>query len=305
MRPRFIIAGAFILMLFFSLGCQKINLSWPSKKSQKEKPAPVAAEVKGTIVAKVNNIPVTLEDLNAEIEAYNALMTENDRPEAKITTREQKVDYLKNELVRRTILYQEALDRGIDRNPQVLETLEKSKRELLVIELLRQEAQKIEVSSREIEDYYNTYKEQLKEPEERQIREIVVANEQEATDIMIQLLQGADFATLARQRSKSASSANGGDMGFVKRGVRSAQFDNEAFSEGLDVGKISKIFRGSDGWYILKLEAKRGGKQRSLSEMWDDIKKGLTFLKQQKSIEDLIGKLSRESKIEIYEGVIK
>ena len=304
MRHRFITVGVYVFMFFISTACDKINLPLFGKDSKKKKPVSVV-EVKGTVVAKINNIPVTLEDLSAEIEAYNELMAANDRPEAKITTREQKIDYLKNELMRRTMLYQEALDRGLDRNSEVLKTLEKSKRELLVIELLRQEAQKIEVNSREIEDYYNTYKEQLKEPEERQIREIVVANEQEATDIMIQLLQGGDFATLARQRSKSSSSANGGDLGFIKRGVKSAQFDNEAFSDGLDVGRISKIFRGPDGWYILKLEAKRGGKQRSLTEMWDDIKKGLTFLKQQKTIEELIGKLSRESKIEVYEGVIK
>lgn len=305
MRHRFIIVGVYVFMFFISTACDKINLPLFGKDSKKKKPVSVM-EVKGTLVAKINNIPVTLEDLNAEIEAYNELMAANDRPEAKITTREQKIDYLKNEVMRRTMLYQQALDRGLDRNPEVLKTLEKSKRELLVIELLRQEAQKIEVGSREIEDYYTTYKEQLKEPEERHIREIVVANEQEATDIMIQLLQGADFATLARQRSKSSSSSSGGDLGYIKRGVNKVtQFDNEAFSDGLDVGRISKIFRGPDGWYILKLEAKRGGKQRSLTEMWDDIKKGLTFLKQQETIKDLIGKLSRESKIEVYEGVIK
>ena len=301
---RFFTSGLCIFALFFFLGCDKINLSG-KKKVPKKKEISSAAATKGTVVARVNNIVVTLEDLNAEIDAYNAMVVANDRPEAKITTPEQKVNYLKNEVMRRTLLYQEALDRGIDRDPEVINALEKSKRELLVIELLRQEAEKIEVTSREIEDYYNTYKEQLREPEERDIKEIVVATEAEATDIMIQLLQGADFSTMAKQRSRAASSANGGDLGFIKRGVKSPQFDNEAFSENLEPGKISKIFKGPDGWYILKLEAKRGGKQRSLTEMWDDIKKGLTFLKQQKTVEDLIGKLSRESKIEIYEGVIK
>jgi hypothetical protein len=39
--------------------------------------------------------------------------------------------------------------------------------------------------------------------------------------------------------------------------------------------------------------------------MWDDIERALTFLKQEKKIEDLIGKLSSGAKIEIYEGEIK
>jgi len=304
MRFRLIIFSACTFMLLFCMGCGKFNF-FPRKKASKGQKAAAASSVEGTVVAKVNNIAVTLDDLESEIKAFNALMEANNQPEQKITTKEQKINYLKNELMRRTLLYQEALDRGIARDPEVLKTLEKSKRELLVIELLRRETEKIEVTSREIEDYYNTYKAQLKEPEERHIREIVVATEAEATDIMIQLLQGADFASFARQRSRVSSSANGGDLGFIKRGARSPQFDNEAFSDNLEVGRISKIFKGPEGWYIVKLEAKRGGKQKSLTEMWDDIKKGLTFLKQQKGVEELIGTLSRDSNIEIYEGLIE
>jgi len=145
----------------------------------------------------------------------------------------------------------------------------------------------------------------LREPEERQIREIVVPSEQEARDILIQLLQGADFATLAKENSKSPSAKNGGDLGFIKIGEKSSQFDSVAFSDSLEVGKISSIFKTPDGYGIIKLEAKRGGKQRPLSEMWDDIKKGLTIIKQQQVIDDLIGKLSRDAKIDVYEGEIK
>jgi len=73
----------------------------------------------------------------------------------------------------------------------------------------------------------------------------------------------------------------------------------------LDAGQISSVFKGPEGYYIIKIESKRGGKQKTLNEMWDDIKRGLTFLKQQQQIEDLIGKLSRQAKIEVYEGEIK
>ncbi|MFC1675398.1 peptidylprolyl isomerase, partial [Candidatus Omnitrophota bacterium] len=183
--------------------------------------------------------------------------------------------------------------------------LEKTKMDLLVVELIKREAEAMDVSSQEIEDYYNAYKDQLKEPQERQIREIMVSTETEARDVLIQVLQGADFSTLARQYSKTASAKDGGNLGIVKPGDRFPQFDEVAFSESLEVGKTSSIFKGPDGYYILKLESKKGGKQKSLTEMWDDIKSGLTFLKQQQKIEDLIGKLSREAKMEFYEGEIK
>jgi peptidyl-prolyl cis-trans isomerase C len=277
-----------------------------SKKTEvtEAETAPVAPQVKGPIVARVNNIPIGLEDFSQEIEIYNENVPE-DRPELKITTREQKINYLKNEIVRRTLLYQNAVDKGLDRNEEVLSALDKTKTQLLVMELIKQVSQKVDVSSKEIEDYYNTYKEQLKEPEERQIREIVCSGEQDARDVLIQLLQGGDFATLARANSKSASAKDGGDLGFVKLGDKSPQFDSVAFADTLEVGKISSIFKTPDGYCIIKLEGKRGGKQKPLSEMWDDIKKGLTFLKQQQAIEEMIGKLSRDAKIDIYEGEIK
>lgn len=296
---------AFFMACFALLmlaGCDKLAFWKKPKEAVKETEQPVA--VKGTVIARINNYPVTLEELNQEIENYNAMVPQ-DKPEMKITTREQKVNYLKNEVVRRVLLFQSALARGLDRKEEVLKALEKTKQDLLVMELVRQETEKVEVASNEIEEYYTTYKEQLKEPEERQIREIVVTSEQEAKDILIQLLQGADFATLAQERSKAASSKNGGDLGFIEKGKKSAQFDSVAFSETLDVGKISSIFKGPDGYYVLKIEGKRGGKQKQLSELWDDIKRGLTFLKQQQKIETLIGNLSKEAKMEIYEGEVK
>jgi len=300
MKYRIILPSICIFILAFLIGCDKIGLTKPKLK---EAFIPTAS-VKGTVVAKVNNQPITLDDLNKEIEAYNSVVPD-DKPEAKITTRDKKIEYLKNEMVRRTLLYQEALNRGLERNEEIIQALEKTKQDLLVMELVRKEAEKVEVSSKEIEDYYNNYKDQLKEPEERQLREIVVSSEQDAKDILILLLQGTDFATLAKDRSKSASAKDAGDLGFIKKGQKSAQFDAVAFSDSLEAGKISSIFKSSEGYCIVKLEAKRGGKQKSLNEMWDDIKRGLTFLKQQKKIEDLLGKLSRDSKLEFYEGEIK
>lgn len=294
-----------VVGLFFSgiLGCDKFNATTKSKAIV-ETVSVSTLQPKGTIIARVNNIAIGLDDLNQEIEIYNANVPV-DRPELKITTKEQKVNYLKNEVIRRTLIYQNALDKGLDRNEDVRQAVEKTKRDLLVLQDIKEVAKNIDVSSKEIEDYYNTYKEQLKEPEERQIREIVLNSEQDAKDLYIQLLQGADFSTLAKSNSRASSAKDGGDLGYIKKGKKSAQFDSAAFSDSLEVGKISNIFKTSDGYSIIKLEAKKGGKQKPLSEMWDDIKRGLTFLKQQQTIEALIGKLSRDAKIEVYEGEIK
>lgn len=296
---------AALALSFFNLaGCEKIFPKKSPKAVITTKTDVLPAEVKGTIVAKVNNQPVTLEDLDAEIESFNEEVPA-DRPAEKIDTKDKKITYLKNVVIRRTIMAQAAADKGLDRKPEVGRALENFKQRLLAAELGRLEAEAVEVTSKEIEDYYNMAKEELKEPEERQLREIVVASEGDAKSILIELLQGGDFATLAQSRSITASAKKGGDLGFIKKGAKSAQFDDVAFSSSLEAGRTSNYFKTAEGYTILRLEAKRGGKAKSLTELWDDIKSGLTFLKQQKKIEELISQLSGKAKIEVIESAIK
>lgn len=291
--------------LFFSaiLGCDKHNFA-VSRKPEPKIAAQPAIQPRGPIVAKVNNIAIGLDDLNDEIELYNANVPP-ERPELKITTKEKKVNYLRNEVIRRALIYQHALDIGLDRNDEVKQAVEKNKRDLLVLQDVKDITKSISATSKEVEEYYNAYKEQYKEPEERQISEIVANTEQEARDILIQLLQGADFATLAKSNSKASSAKDGGSLGFIQKDKKSAQFGAAAFSDSLEVDKVSSIFKTPDGYSIVKLEAKRGGKQKPLSEMWDDINRLLVFMKQQQAIEELTGKLSRDAKIEVFEGEIK
>lgn len=291
-----------LLMIFIISGCQK-------KTSPQATPPPAdvpavapAAEVKGTVIARINNYPITLEDLNAEINSFNAEMP--DKSTEKIDTRDKKISYLKEGLVRKIILYQAALKRGLDKKEEIQKALENFKQSILVAELVREETANIEPTPQEIEDYYNQFKDQMKEPEERRVREIVVSSEQEAKDLLIELLKGADFTATAQEKSIAASKNKGGDLGYIKQGSKFTQFDEMVFSPTLEVGKTTNYFKGPDGYYIVKLEDKRGGKAKSLRELQDDIKKGLTFLKQQQKIEDLIGKLNQETKTEIYEAEV-
>jgi peptidyl-prolyl cis-trans isomerase C len=300
---RLITISSIVCFLFFGLfGCDKLGLPTSGKivgGSSASNYTP-----KGPIVAKVNGMPISLEDLDYYIEITNSQVPDTE-PQNKIKTKEQKIAFLKDTVVRRVLLYQEGLRKGIDKQPDVAGAIEKIKMGLVLDALTKEEMKNITVSSKEVEDYYNAYKDQLKEPEERNIREILLPNEQDARDVLILLLQGTDFATLAKERSKAPSAKDGGDLGFISRDKKFKQFDAVAFSDSLEVGKTSSIFKGPDGYYIIKLEAKRGGKQKSLSDMWDDLKAGLTFVKQQQALDDMINKLNAKAKIDINEGQIK
>ncbi len=63
---------------------------------------------------------------------------------------------------------------------------------------------------------------------------------------------GTNFAELAKKKSEGPSAADGGDLGFFKRGVMVAEFEKAAFT--LPVGGISDPIRTKFGWHVLKVE---------------------------------------------------
>jgi len=286
-----------VLFLFLS-GCeQATNLKNPSKAN--------SLQPQGTVVAYVNDLPITSEQLEQEISTYNESTV---NPDAKINTREQKVAYLNEELVRRYLLYLEAKARGLDKQPKTQELLRNLEINILASQILHDEIDNITVTSSEIEEFYNTFKDQYRQEEERKIREIVLDSETEAKDTLIELLKGADFATLATQRSKAPSASSGGDLGFIKKGKRGADyshFDEIAFSHLLEAGQLSTVFKEKNGYYIIKIEAIKGGQVRALSEVWDEIKKNVLFLKQQQKLKEITTGLLKKTKVVVYQDLIK
>jgi peptidyl-prolyl cis-trans isomerase C len=289
-------------IMFFALaGCGKNNSESFSQSAQ-NKEAAFQISAKGNIVARVNDIPIGLEDLNQEIEVYNSMVPAGSSG-AKISTREEKIDYLKNEMVRKTLLYQAALNRNLQQSQDFKDALQKVKLDLLVIALVKDEAKNIKLSDEEIQKYYDTYKDQFKAAEEINIREIVLPSEKEAQDLLVQVLKEEDFAALAKKYSKGKSANTNGNLGFLPSNALFEEMRNSASK--LLVGQSSGIFKGPEGYYIIKVEARRGNEQMTLEQAKEDIKRALIFLKQQQQLEDITVKLADQSKIEIYEKEVK
>ena len=286
--------------IFLAGGCDKLQ---PKSliKSKTYKP-------KGIIIAKVNDLYITLEQLENEIKTYNEMV--KDSPEAKIDSLEKKIAYLNEELIRRYLFYKEAKDTGMDKNPQIQETLKQVEINLLAADFIQKKINNITATSSEIENFYNLYKDTYyKEKERRKIREIAVASETKAKEILIELLRGGNFAGLAKQYSQVKSAYNGGFLNLIEKGQRGdnyKRFDEVAFSPSLKENQISSIFKGNDNYYyILKIEKVEGNKTQSLSEVWDDINKNVVFLKQQQKLQELTGELLKKANIELYKERIK
>lgn len=308
MRKKGILFLAGISTVFILFGCDNLNFLNRPKKTESP------AVVRGTVIARVANIPITLEMLNREIDAYNASidfsnLSKEEKQKAKIESREKKIEYFKNVLLRRMVFYQAALDRGIDRREDIREILERNKATILAQEMENEITKNINVGIAEVDEAYKNVKDQLKEPEVRRIREIAVRNEADAKQALLELLQGADFAALARERSIAESAKTGGDLGFIKKGQRGERyitFDDVAFSPALQQGALSSVFKGPDGYCIIKIEAVKEGKQPTLSEVQDRLKELLLMRKSQEELDRFYSQaVGSHIKVEIYESEIK
>ncbi len=73
-------------------------------------------------------------------------------------------------------------------------------------------------------------------------------------DVRSQILQGADFADVARKMSQDSSAKEGGDLGEFKRGNMMKEFEKQAFSQ--ELGEVGPVFRTSRGYHIMKVTAR-------------------------------------------------
>lgn len=84
---------------------------------------------------------------------------------------------------------------------------------------------------------------------------------------------GVDFAELAKKKSEGPSAADGGDLGFFRRGVMVAEFERVAFS--LAVGAVSDPVRTKFGWHVLKVEERRAVAPQPFEDVKDTLREKL------------------------------
>lgn len=155
-------------------------------------------------------------------------------------------------------------------------TIEKIKRELredvrknLMVQRLREKNfTVIEASRREVEEFYETFKDSLGMiPEKLRIYHIFRNPKTSdrlkkqyrdfAQAVLDSIKQGASFEEMAKKYSEDPGSKSfGGDLGFVKRGVFYPEFEAVAFS--LEEGQMSGVVETPVGYHIIELLERRG-----------------------------------------------
>jgi peptidyl-prolyl cis-trans isomerase C len=167
---------------------------------------------------------------------------------------EQKRDYLINYLADMVVLSQTAEQQKLSDRPDVKHRLIFDHNRLLM-EALLQDVGRAALSDEAEHKVYDEAVNQVTNEEEVHARHILVATEDEAKAVLAQLKTGADFATLAKEKSKDPGAAEGGDLGYFTKDQMVPEFANVAFK--LDKGQISDPVKTQFGWHIIKVEDKR------------------------------------------------
>jgi peptidyl-prolyl cis-trans isomerase C len=175
--------------------------------------------------------------------------------------------------------------------------------DMMIERLLAREVNRhISVSSAEVRRYYKANAPEFERPEQVRARQIVVDTEEEAKTALELLQGGADFATLAKEKSTAPEAGKGGDLGYFAMGEMPAEF-NVVF--GLPKGGISGIVKSPYGFHLFKLEEKQLAGKIGLKKVSKEITAKLRREKEDKRYKKWLTNLRSRTKLEVNYQALK
>ena len=246
-------------------------------------PAAAAAGADET-VATVNGKPIKLSDIALADEEMGAALSR--LPE------EKKFQYLLSMLIDRTIVAEAARSKKMQDDPMVKRREayfnEKALRDVYWVDLMRDK-----VGEKQVKAYYDENIAKAEPEMEAHAAHILVSSKEEADKIEAAIKGGKSFEDEAKAMSKDSSAANGGDLGWFKKGDMVPEFANAVFA--MKPGQISAPVKTQFGWHVIKLIAMRKAAKPTYDEAHDDIMRLLVRKEGNEVMEDL----RKSAKVEI------
>jgi peptidyl-prolyl cis-trans isomerase C len=270
--------AALLLVLPIAAGCSK-----DSSSSSSETQAPSAAD---PVVARVNGVDIRQSDLALAEEDLGADM-QSVSPDAR---REHLISYLADIIM----VNQAAEKKKLADNPEFKRRLAFLRNKLLMGYELQEEA-KAAINDEALQQTYNEAVKSVGGQEEVRARHILVESEDEAKALLDQIKGGADFATIAKEKSKDPGAAEGGDLGYFTKDQMVPEFAEVAFK--MYPGQLSNPVKTQFGWHIIKVEDKRTKQPPEFDKVKDQIEAYLA----RKSQSEFISKLRQSAKIERFD----
>jgi peptidyl-prolyl cis-trans isomerase C len=244
---------------------------------------PLRAEESNPVLAKVNGSEIRQSDVNLAEEELGPSLAQMDPS----TKKENVLAFL----IDMKLVAKAAEAKKIEDRDDFKARLAFARNRLLMDNLLASEG-KAATTEEAMKKVYDEAAKQIQGEQEVHARHILVETEDEAKAIEAELKKGADFAELAKKKSKDPGASDGGDLGFFTKDQMVPEFSAVAFS--LEPGKISDPVKTQFGWHIIKVEEKRNRKAPDFDQVKSQIETYVT----RKAQAEYVSKLREAAKVE-------
>jgi peptidyl-prolyl cis-trans isomerase C len=247
---------------------------------------PALSDGSDRVVARVNGSEIRRSDVALAKEELGPSLDKMD-PAA-------KDENVLSFLIDMKVVAKAAEDEKIADNDDFKKRLTFTKNRLLMDSLLAAKG-KAATTDEVMKKVYDEASKQISGEQEVHARHILVETEDEAKAVKAELNNGADFAELAKKRSKDPGASDGGDLGFFTKDQMVPEFSAVAFR--LQPGQISGPVKTKFGWHIIKVEEKRNRKPPDFAQVKAQIETYVT----RKAQADYVAKLREGAKIERFD----
>ncbi|WP_117234454.1 peptidylprolyl isomerase [Vibrio maerlii] len=206
--------------------------------------------------------------LKGEVEAQGKLITQ---------TREiRSITLSAAEFAEKVELTDEEINTYYTENPQRYTRPEQAKVSYLELNAAAMK-EALEISEEEVRQYYDEHLDKYSSSEQRKVSHILIQGDDEvkAQAILDELNSGADFVTLAAEKSDDFGSAEeGGSLGFIERDVMDPAFEDAAFALQ-NVGDVTGLVKSDFGYHIIKLDELQDAVAKPFEAVEAEIKQEL------------------------------
>ena len=210
--------------------------------------APAAAEPSpDTVVAIVNGTKITRADVIASAQSLPAQY-------------QQQINAIFPALIDRlvdlTLLSDEGRKQNLEDDPAVKARIDQFTKQVIQEAVITRYLE-ANMTEEAIKARYEKFVAEQPRGTEVHAMHILVESEAEAKEVITQLAGGADFSTVAKEKSTDPSAQqNGGDLGYFSAGQMVPEFEKAAFA--LEKGQSSKEpVKSQFGWHVIKVVDRR------------------------------------------------
>jgi peptidyl-prolyl cis-trans isomerase C len=238
----------------------------------------------GAVMSKVNGVAIPQSLLEHTVKV-NVERGKSDSPELR--------QVIKEELIAREALAQEAIKLGLDKTPEAQAQWAQVRQTYLVELLLSDYLKKNPITDARIKAEFDRQVAAMKDQQQYKVSLITTPTEAEAKALLARLRKGESFSKLASGTSIDASKANGGDVGWVLPSQILPAIANVMVN--LSKGTLAAApIQTPAGWNIIRVDDTRPFQAPSLEDARNDVRAALL---QQQRVE-LVKKLRDTAKVQ-------